>query len=148
MYDLFNENSEISFNFIYWHNIIDLAKQYGWSPKGTVPGNFTLGDIWNGSYFGNDWQYVLPDDAINIGKALELAILDFPEPGINVPFKSEIIIDGEPFIDLDELITAHEELENNFSVELFLKKFSGKGSKESIIKFIALCNEGKGFIIS
>jgi len=30
MYDLFNDNSEISFHFIDWHNILELAQQYGW----------------------------------------------------------------------------------------------------------------------
>jgi len=148
MYDLFNDNSEISFNFIDWQNILELAKQYGWSPKGTSPSNFTLGDNWKGGYFSNDWRYVLPDDAINIGKALELAILDFPEPGTNVPFNSEIIIDGESFVDLDELVSNQEELYDNFSVELLLKKFSGKETKLHIKKFIVFCNEGLGFFIS
>ncbi|HOD62055.1 MAG TPA: hypothetical protein PKG96_08140 [Bacilli bacterium] len=148
MYDLFNDNSEINFHFNDWHNILELAQQYGWSPKGTVPGNFTYEDNWNGSYFGNAWQYVLPDDAINIGKALELAILDFPEPGTYVPFNSEIKIDGESFVDLDELISNQEELYDNFSIELLLKKFSGKGSRILVKKFIAFCNEGCGFFIS
>ena len=132
MYDLFNDNSEINFHFNDWHNILELAQQYGWSPKGTVPGNFTYEDNWNGSYFGNAWQYVLPDDAINIGKA----------------FNSEIKIDGESFVDLDELISNQEELYDNFSIELLLKKFSGKGSRILVKKFIAFCNEGCGFFIS
>ena len=148
MYDLFNDNSEISFNFIDWHNILELAQQYGWSLKGTAPSNFTLGDNWKGGYFTNDWQYVLPDDAKNIAKALELAIIDFPEPETNMPFNSEIIIDGESFVDLDELISKQEELYDNFSVELLLKKFSGKGSKLLVNKFIVFCNEGCGFFIS
>jgi len=107
-----------------------------------------LGDNWKGGYFTNDWQYVLPDDAKNIAKALELAIIDFPEPETNMPFNSEIIIDGESFVDLDELISNQEELFDNFSIELLLNKFSGKGSRLLVKKFIAFCNEGCGFFIT
>ena len=52
------------------------------------------------------------------------------------------------FTDFDELISNQEELYDNFSIELLLKKFSGKGSRLLVKKFIAFCNEGCGFFIS
>ena len=66
-----------------WCNLMALAFQYGWEPLGTdKPG--LRGEIeeywrdkdWDGGYSTNDSQVVKPEDARNIAKALELALID------------------------------------------------------------------------
>lgn len=148
MYDLFNDKSEFSFNFLAWGDIIELALHYGWSPMGTLPSDLTMNVSWEGGYQSNDFQYVLPADAQNLAKALEGAIKDIPEIKLSMPFRSEVIIDGDSFIDLDELISSYEDTPVSHRVELLLLEFSGQEGKNHIEKFIAFCNEGKGFIIS
>ena len=53
-----------------WRRIVCLARMYGWEPLGTV------GDGDYRGYFLNDGQLVTGEDAHELGKAIEMAILD------------------------------------------------------------------------
>jgi hypothetical protein len=148
MYDLFNDKSEISFNFFDWGHVLELALHYGWTAIGTEQRDLENYKDWNGSYTSSDWQYVLPEDAINIAIALEKALMDIPDIDLSGPLNSGFIVDGNSIGDLGNAIFDHEKLHRGLPVELLLKKFSGEGSKKHIRRFIAFCNEGSGFIIS
>ncbi len=83
-YDLINNNGEFYFSVRDWHKVLELAKQYGWKPKGTsvnrimksFVGNW---DNWDGNYFDFSSQLVDEDDAKNIAKALRAAMKDIPK---------------------------------------------------------------------
>ncbi|MDY0124764.1 MAG: hypothetical protein RBS09_01025 [Anaerolineaceae bacterium] len=66
---------EVKFNISNrgWRRIFCLARMYGWEPSGTV------GDGESSSYFFNDGQLVRADDAMELGRAIELAIPDLTE---------------------------------------------------------------------
>jgi hypothetical protein len=148
MYDLYNERSEIGFNFFDSGQVLELALHYGWTAIGTEQRDLENYKDWNGSYTSSDWQYVLPEDAINIAIALEKALMDIPDIDLSGTLNSGFIVDGNSFGDLGNAIFNHEKLHSGLPVSLLLKKFSGKGSKKNIKIFIAFCNVGSGFIIS
>jgi hypothetical protein len=65
-----------------WREILNLAHEYGWNPKGTKAPSLYYGDDstpaacpnWDGSYFENSYQLVEADDSANIAEALERAL--------------------------------------------------------------------------
>jgi hypothetical protein len=148
MYDLFNDKSEISFNFFDWGHVLELALHYGWTPMGSEQRDLRISKDWKGGYTSNDWQYVLPEDAINIAKALEKALMGIPDIDVSGPLNSDIIVDGNSIEDIGNTIFDFEKAQRGLPVELLLKKFSGKENKEYIKRFIDFCNEGCGFTIS
>ncbi len=83
-YDLTNNNGEYYFSVRDWHKVLELAKEYGWKPKGTsvnrimksFAGNW---DNWDGNYFDFSNQLVDEDDARNLAKALRAAMKDIPK---------------------------------------------------------------------
>jgi hypothetical protein len=148
MYDLFNDKSEISFNFFDWGHVLELALHYGWTAIGTEQRDLENYKDWNGSYTSCDFQYVFPKDAINIANALEKSLWDIPDIDLNEPFNTDIFVEGNTLGDIGNTIFEFEKAHRGLPVELLLKKFSGEGSKKHIRRFIAFCNEGSGFIIS
>ena len=70
-------NDGIKFSNIAWAKILSLAKYCGWVPAGTIDPywiNEPDAPDWGGGYNTNDGQRVLPEDALNIAKALERAL--------------------------------------------------------------------------
>ena len=72
-----------------WVIKLNLAVEYGWEPTGTEHPAWRNSDgtpsdrwvdpeDWDGSYFGNEVQYVTPSDAENLAKALERTIEELP----------------------------------------------------------------------
>ena len=72
-----------------WVIKLNLAVEYGWEPTGTEHPAWRNSDgtpsdrwvdpeDWDGSYFGNEGQYVTPSDAENLAKALERTIEKLP----------------------------------------------------------------------
>lgn len=83
-YDFINNNGEFYFCVRDWHKVFDLAKEYGWKPKGTSSNRIMKSfagkwDNWDGNYFSFDSQLVDEDDAKNLAKALRAAIKDIPK---------------------------------------------------------------------
>src|SRR6266550_1306327 len=87
-YDFINNEHDFYLGVREWHKVLDLAKEYGWNPKGTsanrimksYAGNW---DNWNGDYFKFDSQLVDEDDAKNLAKALRKALKDIPKKRVN-----------------------------------------------------------------
>lgn len=81
-----------------WHSILDLAEEYGWNPRGTVPTDWWMKinlypdgfdpfdpESWDGGYTPNSGRLVLLDDALNLADALEQAFIDY-EPELAPSF--------------------------------------------------------------
>ena len=72
-----------------WHRFLEMARQAGWNPMGTVHPDrmlglssvydeiYSLGDFDNGTYTPVDSRQVMLDDALNLGDALERAFMTF-----------------------------------------------------------------------
>lgn len=76
-----------------WHRFLEMARQAGWNPMGTVHPDlmlgltsvydeiYSLGDFDNGTYSPRGSRLVMLDDALNLGDALDRAFLSFePKP--------------------------------------------------------------------
>lgn len=72
-YDLTSKESGdyFRFNIHGWGPVLSLARKYGWQPMGTI---HESSKDWEGSYFGNDCQVVVAEDAANIAIALQNAM--------------------------------------------------------------------------
>jgi len=87
-YDLTNIKGEYHFVVRDWHKVLDLAKEYGWIPKGTEVNRIMKSfaghwDNWDGNYFTFDNQLVAEEDAKNLAKALRAALKDVPKKRVN-----------------------------------------------------------------
>lgn len=114
-YNLHTPQKSIRLNMTAYRQMLTLAKDYKWEPMGTINGHPELSDNWSGTYFSNNQQTILQEDAINLGKSLELALLELPT---------------EPLV---ELTIDNQHLEP-------LVFFTGR--QGLIEEFIALCNTG------
>ncbi len=100
---LVNENDPrraLSMNSQTWHNILNLAEEYGWNPMGAIPpaewyeqAGYHLASPERGSYAPYDHSLILFEDALNLADALERAFLDY-EPE-HVPAWSELALRTE-----------------------------------------------------
>lgn len=107
---LYNNREEISlsFRFVPWARILDLAQYYGWQPMGTVDpcwdddpdSEFYVDQTWDGNYGTNALQTVTAEDANALADALERALADVPDDEIN----SELLLGPEGGKQLKELI--------------------------------------------
>ena len=134
----------LGFNHFLWSKILTLALDHGWEPLGTKP-SVALAheypdiahtdETWDGNYTSNDLQEVTAQDALNIAKALERSLEDFPER-IKIPPKSDW--DSES----GTLLVAREEAEKMNPLEVF-----AGGGKKYVQDFVNFCRQG-GFTIS
>lgn len=73
--DLTSESgAEIRFGGTAWMLYLNLAKAYGWVPRGTLPPPDLRGRPWGGEYDSSDGQIVTKEDAGALGAALERAL--------------------------------------------------------------------------
>lgn len=147
MYDLINSKHEFSVNFFDWGHILELALYYGWTPMGTILNDTNRKESWRGGYSSCDGQYVVPEDAVNIGKALEKALIDIPDSNFSNTINSEITGEVKTLDELAHLIFKTEREQRGLPLVSLLQKFSGKANKEYVEKLIAFCFTGEGFYI-
>jgi hypothetical protein len=65
---LLGKKRDEGLNWASWTFLLETAYYHGWKPAGTVK---TTIDDWNGTYFGNDGQWVTAGDAAALADALE-----------------------------------------------------------------------------
>ena len=138
-YDLMSYKGEgFRFNLGSWTPVLALAELYGWEPEGTV---VTEGSYaWcgakdtdtvqvqefikscDGSYYGNNFQIVIEEDALNLAHALMNAVKELP--------------DEKSYVDNYSIYTR----------QWLINNFSGLESKKYLEKFIQFCKDG-AFII-
>jgi hypothetical protein len=108
--DLENGVDHIRVSAEFWCRALRLATLYDWKAMGTLdygphPAS-AVGQIWDGNYVTNDYQYVRPTDAKALAAALSEALDDIPDDCV----LAEDFID--PFDDLPDqyvLPTGHVE---------------------------------------
>ena len=71
---------EFNLNWAAWDSALSLAEHYGWKPSGTsAPDCDQSGAVepvlWDGSYWGNNFQIVEAEDAKGIARALTRGLL-------------------------------------------------------------------------
>ena len=85
-YDLYANKGKIEyhrFNIWAWGRVLDFAEHFGWKPAGTcIQQTFEESDSdrpipWEGSYFSNDGQTVIEDDAHGLAKAMRLGLKEW-----------------------------------------------------------------------
>ena len=75
-YDLTNAPGQThQWTVLGWWHLLNLAREYGWSPRGTEPSGDCSGG-WDGSYFRNDSQRVTVEDAAALASALDRLLGD------------------------------------------------------------------------
>ena len=140
--DLYAKQGDMYLNNFGWSRILMLAHQFGWQPMGTeAPDWEVLGadppihvnyPDWDGTYCGNEGQWVNDRDARNIASALERALEHIPDHDA---------IEDEIGLIQDEPVNDHDTACNMSAIECF----SGQGKKK-VQEFIAFCKMG-GFSI-
>ncbi len=86
-------NSSLILTRSAWYRFLEMARQAGWNPMGTVHPDgmvglssvydeiYSIGDHDNGTYTPADSRLVMLDDALNLGDALDRAFMTFePQP--------------------------------------------------------------------
>ena len=168
-YDFKNLNGEaFRFNIGAWSRVLELAHYFGWQPMGTTLRDFTVRvpdglDIsneqyiretvkeWDGDYCVNEWQLVLEEDALNLGKALKKAVKVIPDERIfldGVP--SSLTIDEFPAsvvigLDNGKNFNYHYMKITNRGKNLgyAIGCFSGLDNKNYLKEFIQFCMGGE-----
>lgn len=150
--DLLGRGVDFHFNWTNWRRVLELAYRYGWVPAGTELDHFGKVDEelaeqyrhpyedWDGTYFGNSFQWVTAEDAANIAQALERALEDIPDEDTvsELAARLSFELEGAGVRSIDK------ELEKRISV---LDWFSGEEGKQFLREFIAFCRVG-GFRIA
>jgi hypothetical protein len=168
-YDFKNASrQEFRFNIFAWPCALTLAKNFDWKPMGTVLRDFTVRvpdelDIsneeyirktverWDGEYCANEWQLVLEQDALNLGRALKKAVEVIPN--------ERILLDGVPAsLTIDEFpASVVIGLDNGKNFNYHYMKitnrgknlgyaigcFSGLDNKNYLKEFIQFCMGGE-----
>ena len=109
-YELVNQSTEVcrKFSKQFWAKALELAKLYGWQPKGTLPpAHIDLNELnsgWLGIYLSNDGQAVVREDSYLLAAALEKALKDIPDENPKIEWNHRSWMDD----DLPEWLTPEE----------------------------------------
>jgi hypothetical protein len=100
-YELFNQATEISRKISRqsWVKALELARLYGWQPKGTHPPSIydfhSLNADWHGTYLTNESQMVRAEDALSLAETLEKALDDIPDANTEMDWNPKFWIEDE-----------------------------------------------------
>ena len=156
-FDLFNESTAISRRLSRqsWAKTLQLARLYGWKPRGTRPPPHhdfhKLNADWHERYLTNDGQVVVREDALALAAALEVSLNDITNDPIRFDWNPEFWTDED---DLPEWLSPEERamIEECIEGELLdvmdidpLEFFAG-AEKDDLARFIRFCRLGS-FII-
>jgi len=142
-YDLSNRERGFRWNIWGWGSVINLGLAYGWQPKGTELDKDAYehyedyeehSKYFEHSYFGNDGQLVLAEDAKAFSDALESALDDIPDEDLNNYPEGGVPVDKEFF-------EKRSKIWNQEKATL-VTTFSGEKSKDYLRDFISFLREG------
>lgn len=139
-----------------WVKALNLAMAYGWLPAGThlSPVIECCGfdpEEWDGTYLTNDGQTVLTRDALALAAALERALDDIPDFGIELDHAAPGETDDEPAEALSPVERAvveaglEEHLQGLMEIHPF-QYFAGE-RKLQLVDFIRFCRLGSFTIL-
>jgi hypothetical protein len=168
-YDLYSEEvTDVSvtkdekyfrWNIFSWAPVLSLANMYGWTPEGTTVPRLTeqmakdheiakeevqrhniYAENWDGSYHGNEGQFVSSTDALNIALAIESSLDDIPDFEIPTPGVSE---DGTASLKNNPKYDKHREALASGVRSAYIVQYSGIESKKYLRAFIKFLKLGK-----
>jgi hypothetical protein len=156
-YDLFNQSTEISRKFSRqsWVKALELARSYGWQPRGTCPPALydfrALDAEWSGTYMTNDGQVVKAEDARLLAAALEQSLADIPDARVPVAWDPALWLEDE----LPEWLSPAERalIEETLQDGLLDVRgthpvdFFAGSEKRQLIDFIRFCRLGSFAIL-
>lgn len=142
---LLGSKSDFSMDLSTWSAVLLLAYRNGWAPVGTEPPEFNQGGEipmsdrakWDGSYTGNDGQYVTVKDTQNLAAALENALRDIPDRAPMAQGQERLEVCNH---------SASDELDDLFEEDLDMQPSLGEGEEAGLRDFVAFCQEA-GFRI-
>ena len=108
-------------------------------PESEVQRHNTFVVDWCGDYSSNDGQVVSSEDAAAFADALEQSLDDIPDQKIRTPGEGD---DGTSSIS-DPLWQKHRDAIRAGSIPALVVTFSGKDSKQRLIKFITFLRGGE-----
>ena len=151
-FDLFNPSTTIcrKFSRQSWAKALELARLYGWQPRGTRPPSihdfYKLNADWDGRYFTNDGQTVKTEDAFLLAAALESSLKDIPDANFQIDWTSQFWLDDDlpDWLSPEEKAMIDEVLEDGL-LDIIgthpLEYFAGD-EKRHLIEFIRFCRLG------
>ena len=149
--ELYNAATSISrkYSWQFWGKALELARSYGWRPLGTHLHEYR--SVWDGSYLTNDGQTVIAKDALSLAQALERALDDIPDAGVQMDWNPKFWCEEEDLPDWlspeeKEIIEAglEEYWPDVMGVHPF--EFFAGAEKQHLIAFIRFCRLGS-FVI-
>ena len=173
-YNFKNASENFRLNYFAWPCALTLAKNFGWKPMGTVlqkeavriPDELDISDDeyvkrtvknWKGDYNCSEFQLVIKEDALNLGRALKKAVEVIPDEKVILHgFSASVISDGILIAsngakNKDDVlkIISNRILEDNKKSKkqsYAIARFSGLENKGHINDFIKFCMNGEFYI--
>lgn len=144
-YSLQSNNKHFYANTLAFSKLLHLAYIFGWHPRGTEPPSFDEGGSipigscdWDGSYFGNSFQFVTEEDAKEIAVSLKKSLQYIPDTYEGESLRK--LVDECMFLGRKEFDQMSEGEKDQF-----LSAFTGL--EDYLKKFIDFCEDG-GFLVS
>jgi hypothetical protein len=151
-YELINLSTEVcrTFSSQFWTKALELARGYGWQPKGTRPPshlNFhELNADWQGTYLTNDGQLVKAEDAFLLAAALEKSLDHISDTNIQIDWNSEFLIEDDlpEWLSPDERAMIEEALQDGLLdiMGVHPLEFFAGDEKRHLKEFIRFCRLG------
>lgn len=146
-YDLNNNKGKyFRWNMWGWAEVFNLALAYGWQPKGTKLDMDARYDTYedyenhveslDGTYFSNDGQKVLAEDAFAFSQALESSLDDIPDEDVKDRTNNKI----------DENFMSERAKIWNQEKATLIAGFSGERNKGYLKEFVEFLKDGAFYI--
>ena len=154
--DLFNANIVLSRKFSreFVEQALELARRYGWQPRGTRPpetfNSYLLNADWFGTYLTNDGQTVTAEDACALADALECSLHDIPDVDHELDWDPHLWADDLPeWLSPRERDTIEEGLQEHAPVDMDQHPFAffAGAEKQYLIRFIRFCRLGSFMVL-
>jgi hypothetical protein len=133
-----------------WAKALELARSYGWRPKGTRPPYaydfYQLNAEWDGRYLTNDGQIVKAEDAYFLADALESSLNDIRDTNIKIDWNPELWDEDDlpEWLSPDERAIIDEGLQDGLldTMGTHPCEFFAGDEKQYLIEFIRFCRLG------
>ena len=134
----------------FWTKALELARLYGWQPKGTHPPShlnfYELNADWHGTYLTNDGQLVKTEDAFLLAAALEKSLDHIADTNPQIDWSLDFSIEDDlpEWLSPDEQAMIEEALQDGLldMVGVNPLEFFAGDEKRHLKEFIRFCRLG------
>ena len=151
-YELVNQSTEVcrTFSRQFWAKALELARSYGWQPKGTRPPAdldlYELNVEWLGTYLTNDGQIVRAEDAFLLAGALEKALDHIADANPKMQWNPALWREDDlpEWLSPDEQTMIEDELQDSLLDMMGVNplEFFAGNEKRDLKQFIRFCRLG------